>query len=127
VTKPDGELAITLGTMGGDTQPQILLQLLARILRNGESPGRALAAGRWGLTGGDTGFDTWSKHGKVAVKLEGHAPPSWLDGLRERGHDVAVTGAFDHGFGHAHLIVNEGDVLAGASDPRPRTGRAATY
>ena len=31
------------GTMGGDTQPQILLQLLARLLHHGESPGRAVA------------------------------------------------------------------------------------
>ena len=47
--------------------------------------------------------------------------------IRARGHDVNVTNAFDHGFGHAHVIVNNGDVLAGASDPRPRTGRASSY
>ena len=127
VTRPDGALAIVLGTMGGDTQPQILLQLLARLLRNGESPGRAVAAGRWGLTGGDTGFDTWAERGKVAVRVEGHAPGGWVDGLRARGHDVAASGSFDHGFGHAHVIAVQGDVLAGASDPRPRTGRAASY
>ena len=127
VTTPSGELAMVIGTMGGDTQPQILLQLLARILRGGESPGRAVAAGRWGLTGGETGFDTWSARGTVTVNLEGHAPDGWADGLRSRGHDVVTTSAFDHGYGHAHVIAVHDDVLAGASDPRPRTGRAATY
>jgi gamma-glutamyltranspeptidase/glutathione hydrolase len=127
VTKPSGDLAMVIGTMGGDTQPQILLQLLARILRNGESPGRAVAAVRWGLTGGATGFDTWSQRGRVSVNVVGHAPAGWADGLRARGHDVKVTGGFDHGYGHAHVIQVQDDVLAAASDPRPRTGRAAGY
>jgi gamma-glutamyltranspeptidase/glutathione hydrolase len=127
VTQPSGELAVVLGTMGGDTQPQILLQLLARLLHHHESPARAVGAGRWGLTGGDTGFDTWSAGGKVTVNIEGHAPAGWADGLRARGHDVRVTDAFDHGFGHAHVIQVIDDVLAGATDPRPRTGRTAAY
>jgi gamma-glutamyltranspeptidase/glutathione hydrolase len=127
VTRPSGELDMVLGTMGGDTQPQILLQLLARLLRNGESPGRAIAAGRWGLTGGATGFDTWVDHGRVRVAIEGQASPAWAEGLRARGHDVDVTGAFDHGFGHAHVIRVHEDVLAGASDPRPRSGGASIH
>jgi gamma-glutamyltranspeptidase / glutathione hydrolase len=118
---------MVIGTMGGDTQPQILLQLLTRLLRAGESPGRAIAAGRFGLAGGETGFDTWSERGRVRVRLEGHAPVSWAEALRQRGHDVAVTDAFEHGFGHAHVIRVDDDVLAGASDPRPRTGAAAAY
>jgi len=127
VTKPSGELAMVIGTMGGDTQPQILLQLLDRLLRLGESPGRAIAAGRWGLTGGATGFDTWSEHGRVRVALEGHVPDAWADDLRARGHDVDTTGAFEHGFGHAHVIQVDDEILAGASDPRPRSGAAAAY
>ncbi|HSS09791.1 MAG TPA: gamma-glutamyltransferase, partial [Acidimicrobiales bacterium] len=43
VTRADGTLAGVLGTMGGDSQPQILLQLLARWLVTGESPGSAIA------------------------------------------------------------------------------------
>jgi gamma-glutamyltranspeptidase/glutathione hydrolase len=127
VTDDAGELAMVIGSMGGDTQPQILLQLLARILHHRESPGRAVAAGRWGLTGGATGFDTWSERGRVVAHVEGHASAAWADGLRARGHEVMVTGSFDHGFGHAHVIASQGDVLAGASDPRPRTGGLAAY
>ena len=49
---PMAHLAAVLGTMGGDSQPQVLLQLLARLLRHGQSPGRAVTAPRWVLTGG---------------------------------------------------------------------------
>jgi gamma-glutamyltranspeptidase/glutathione hydrolase len=129
VTDLDDELSAVIGTMGGDTQPQILLQLLARWLVAGEPPGDAIAAGRWALAhaGGAGGFDTWRERGRVKVLVEGNAPDSWDEGLIARGHTVERTAAFLHGFGHAHLIVNHGDVLAGAADPRPRTGGAAGY
>jgi gamma-glutamyltranspeptidase / glutathione hydrolase len=129
VTDLENELSAVIGTMGGDTQPQILLQLLARWLVAGESPGEAIAAGRWALAhaGAGGGFDTWREHGRVKVLLEGQAPGTWDEGLTARGHDTNRTDSFAHGFGHAHLIVNQGDVLAGAADPRPRTGGAAGY
>lgn len=126
VTTPDGALSHVIGTMGGDAQPQILLQLLARLLHAGQSPGRAIASGRWELIGGETGFDTWSQRGEVSVWVEGHASESWAPGLRKRGHTVRVGDPFDH-VGHAHVIAVHDDVLGGASDPRPRTGGAATY
>src|SRR5690606_18242667 len=59
VTTPDGTLDTVLGTMGGDSQPQILLQLLCRLLRHGQDPATALAAGRWALAG-DQGPDGFS-------------------------------------------------------------------
>jgi gamma-glutamyltranspeptidase/glutathione hydrolase len=127
VTRPDGSRKLAIGTMGGDSQPQVLLQLLTRLLRNGESPSRAVAAGRFALAH-DTGpFHTWSAGGDVTVEVEGHAPDAWDDGLRVRGHRVQRRGPWDHGFGHAHVIADEGDRLAGATDPRPRTGGAATW
>ena len=128
VTAPSGELDMVIGTMGGDAQPQILLQLLARLLHAGHAPAPAIAAGRFELVGGDTGFDTWEGRGRVSVVVEGHAPDGWADGLRSRGHDVRVGDAFTHGVGHAHVIrLTDDGVLAGASDPRPRTGSASGY
>ena len=127
VTSPDGALTHVIGTMGGDTQPQILLQLLARLLHARQSPGRAVAEGRWGLAGGDSGFTTWSERGRVRVQLEAHAAAGWADGLRTRGHDVTSIPAFDAGVGHAHVIAVDGDVLAAATDPRPRTGSASGF
>jgi len=126
VTRPDGSLAGVAGTMGGDSQPQILLQLLARWLVSGEGPGAAVGAGRWVLSSLDdgSGFDTWARRGQVRVVLEGHAPIPWDDGLRSRGHEVDRVPAGAHGFGHAHLITVEENGLAGGTDPRPRFGAA---
>jgi len=127
VTKPTGELDMVIGTMGGDTQPQILLQLLTRILAGGESIGDAVAAPRWALAHADGGggFDTWSANGRVKVQLEPGTPDDWADGLRGRGHDVAAQ--FGGNYGHAHAIRVDGDHLEGASDPRALSGEAASY
>jgi len=124
VTDLDGHLAAVLGTMGGDSQPQILLQVLARAFGLGESPSRALAAGRFRLSAKEqtTGFAIWTDPAGTAVALEGHAPSAWANGLTARGHEVSITAPFDHGFGHAHLIVVDDGHLAGAADPRARTG-----
>jgi gamma-glutamyltranspeptidase/glutathione hydrolase len=129
VTHGDGRLDRVIGTMGGDTQPQILLQLLARQLAAGQSPGRSIAAGRWGLSDPDGrgGFATWQERGRVRVAVEANAPTGWEAGLRERGHDVVQAPAFNHAFGHAHVIVDEGERLAGAADPRALVATAAGY
>jgi gamma-glutamyltranspeptidase / glutathione hydrolase len=126
VTRGNGELDMVIGTMGGDTQPQILLQLLARLLAGGESAGDAIAAGRWALTeaGAGGGFSTWEQRGQVRVALEESAPPAWPEGLRARGHDVSVAPG---NYGHAHVIAVRDGVLEGASDPRALTGGVAGY
>lgn len=133
VTGDGGDLRAVLATMGGDSQPQILLQLLARLLVSGQAPAEAMAAGRWGLvadTGGGgaaSGFDTWSARGQVRVRVEGQAPSSWTPGLAGRGHTVDEAAPFSSEFGHAHAIVTHGDVLAGASDPRALGGIAGGW
>ncbi|HTN80621.1 MAG TPA: gamma-glutamyltransferase, partial [Acidimicrobiales bacterium] len=123
VTGLDGRLAAVLATMGGDSQPQILLQVLARALGAGESPARAIAAGRFRLVAKQqtTGFAIWTDPAGTAVAVEGHAPERWPSGLAERGHEVLVEAPFDHGFGHAHLVLAQDGVLAGAADPRARS------
>lgn len=126
VTTPDGQLRSVLGTMGGDAQPQIVLQMLARLLHNGESPGRILSAGRWVLSSPDpeSGFDTWTTRGDVRVVLEPHAPTEWVAALEALGHTVHVDHKGTTTMGHAHLIDLAGPTLAGASDPRALSGAA---
>ena len=125
-TNADGSLAAVFGTMGGDGQPQILLQVAARLFHHGQSPAAALHAGRWVLHGPVTGFDTWTDPVGAHVLIEGQAPPEWHNGLIERGHDVRISPPFDSGFGHAHAIVIEPDgMLSGAADPRTRIGSVA--
>jgi len=63
----------------------------------------------------------------VDVRVEGHAPPAWDDGLRRRGHRVIRDGPFNDAFGHAHLITVDGGHLAGATDPRPRFGGVSAW
>lgn len=126
VTDPSGErMRMVIGTMGGDSQPQILLQLLARILHNGERVGEAIAAPRFVLesASGAGGFHTWADRGRIKVALERSAPPTWQPELERRGHLVSST----LNFGHAHAIVRHADHLEGASDPRALAGEAAGY
>lgn len=124
VTADDGDVVAALGTMGGDSQPQVLLQVLARVFVGHETPGRAISAGRFRLVARErtTGFATWTDPAGIAVAIEGHAPDAWRDGLAARGHEVVEEPPFDHGFGHAHLIVRADGRLAGAGDPRSRIG-----
>lgn len=120
VTHPDGRLAGVVGTMGGDIQPQVVLQLLARLLRHSQSPGRAIGAPRWTL--GDGGFATWDPPGPQATRLEGGSP--WGPGLEALGHTV-VEAPSGTNVGHAHAIVIGPDGMrAGAADPRALTGAA---
>lgn len=122
VTTNDGILRTVLGTMGGDAQPQIVLQLLTRLLRHEQAPGQAIAAPRWALRRREgTGFDAWVEPDATVVDVE---DAGWVDGLRARGHDVAVSGAFTTTFGHAHMIDIHDRVLAGAADPRALVGAA---
>jgi gamma-glutamyltranspeptidase/glutathione hydrolase len=129
VTEDDDQLAAVLGTRGGDAQPQVVLQLLARLLGAGQDAATALAAGRWILRGpGDaTGFGTWDRAGEVEVLVEGQAPPSWAGGLASRGHTVEVTAPFNHEFGHAQVIARRAGGLEGAADPRSLAGAAMGF
>jgi gamma-glutamyltranspeptidase/glutathione hydrolase len=126
VTDAAGSLAMVVGTMGGDTQPQILLQLLARLLPGRAAVGDAIAAPRWALqaSSGPGGFHTWEAQGRVGVAVEPGAPATWTTGLAERGHDVTVAPG---NYGHAHAIACHDDYLEGASDPRSLAGAAVGY
>jgi gamma-glutamyltranspeptidase/glutathione hydrolase len=120
------ELAALFGTMGGDAQPQVLLQLAARLFHHGVSPAAAVQAGRWALRGPASGFDTWTAPGGPSVSVEGHAPDAWRTGLAQRGHKVEHGPPFDSSYGHAHAIVVDPEgVLVGAADPRARVAAVA--
>ena len=127
VTHPDGTLRQVLGTMGGDSQPQILLQLLARTLGLGQSPGAAIRAPRWvlGPADHDAGFTTW-RPGQGRRVLVEDASTGWHQSLAARGHTTALRQDEPHTYGHAHLIeVTDHGTLAGAADPRALIGAAA--
>lgn len=132
LTGADGSVT-AVGTMGGDAQPQVVLQVLAR-LAGGATPAAALGGPRFSLAGRDgTGFDTWhdapgtGSSGRAAlVRVEAAAP--WTDGLRERGHTVEET-PLGTAFGHAHVVGRDGStgMLRGAADPRLGIAAAVGY
>lgn len=124
VTTPNGNLRACAGTMGGDVQPQVVVQIVARLLQLGQSPGAVLQAPRWVLRDRlDTGFSLWRGGEPSSIGIEAHAPAGWASGLRARGHHVELLDTQMPGTGHANLIENRGEVLAGA--PEPRAGGAA--
>jgi gamma-glutamyltranspeptidase/glutathione hydrolase len=124
VTREDGALDAVLGTMGGDAQPQIVLQLLARSLIGAQDAGTVVDAPRWSMTREEsTGFDLWELDEPPIVALEHGAPAAWAEGLRSRGYRVHETGPGEASYGHAQVIqVAADDMLRGAADPRTRDG-----
>jgi gamma-glutamyltranspeptidase / glutathione hydrolase len=124
VTDDDLTFEAVLGTMGGDAQPQILLQLLARVLAAGQQPEAAMEAPRWMLTRHDaSSFHLWNREGLPTVAIEHGAPGAWASGMRRRGYEVTELPAGDPCFGHAQLIRASADgLLSAASDPRSRAG-----
>lgn len=132
VTRPDGSLAQVVGTMGGDVQPQILLQLLVRTLHAGQDPARAMAAARVvHEAAGAAPFRLWHAPARTLV-VEAHAPEGWRAGLEGAGQQVRTVGAFnpvDVGCAQLIAVTPAGDhvVLRGASDPRSDCGAAVGW
>ena len=130
VTAADGTLTHVVGAMGGDAQPQIIVQLLARLLHAGQDPATAVAAPRLTLDAPSAGpFRLWWGD-DLTVVVESNAPAGWRPGLATHGHRVRAIGAFDPvAVGCAQIIAVEREatgrrVLVGASDPRSPDGAA---
>lgn len=104
MTLREGKPDLVFGTMGGEAQIQIHLQILARVYVLGMDPLQAVSAPRW------------VKHGEQNLMAEEGLPPL---------HD-AVTTPFSDIAGHAHVIQFTAEGLAAASDPRC-DGLAAGY
>jgi gamma-glutamyltranspeptidase/glutathione hydrolase len=132
-TTPDGALSHLVGAMGGDAQPQIHLQVLARMLSGGQDPATALAGARLALDAQAAGpFRMWWGD-DLAVCVEAHAPPAWNEGLSSRGHLVKRISAFDPtAVGCSQIIAVRRDEArgtrhyVGASDPRSPDGTTAS-
>ncbi|MFL3020658.1 MAG: gamma-glutamyltransferase family protein [Candidatus Poriferisodalaceae bacterium] len=123
----DGTLRALVGTMGGDSQPQVVLQLLTRLFVAGEDAGQALAAPRWRFAGAaSNGFNTWADPTEVILEIEGQHP-SLVTNLERLGHIVNSLPAHNSAFGHAHIISVEATVLSGAAEPRVTVSGTASY
>jgi gamma-glutamyltranspeptidase/glutathione hydrolase len=108
VLSAEGKLDFTLGTPGGDSQPQSLLQILNNLLIFGMSPQEAIEAPRFRSNAG------------LRVAFEDRIPASVLDQLRMKGDDVSVVHGWTATFGGAQMILIEpgSGTLTVGSDPR---------
>jgi gamma-glutamyltranspeptidase/glutathione hydrolase len=103
----DGAPRCVFGSMGGDSQAQIHVQLLASLVDDGADPQDALDAPRWCVEPSD-----WT------LRAERGFGPEWFDGLRARSHDPQRAPRVDTGMGHAHAIQRTAGGYAVATDPR---------
>jgi gamma-glutamyltranspeptidase/glutathione hydrolase len=103
----DGEPWLVFGSMGGDAQAAVHVQLLGHVVDEGIDPAVAVAAPRWRV---DVG--TWK------VRAETRMPEELVSGLRALGHDVTTTSAYDSGMGHAHAIWRTPGGYGVTADPR---------
>lgn len=122
ITRPDGSLRTVLGTMGGDAQPQIVLQMMSRLLASHCDPGEVVGRPRWVVESRNSdGFNTWVDPDAVVVLVE-PAAEDWVAGLIEHGHDAVSHQA---NTGHAHLIdIDQQGRHHGAAEPRIDTAAA---
>lgn len=103
----DGTPWLVFGTMGADAQAQIHVQLLGHLVDRGLDVQSAIDAPRFVVDVAD---------GSVAA--ESRMPTALIAGLTDRGHQVRMLGAYDHGAGHAHAIEVTASGYAGGTDPR---------
>jgi gamma-glutamyltranspeptidase/glutathione hydrolase len=94
-----GRPRLVFGTMGGEAQVQIHLQLLARILVGGQAPQAAVAAPRWT-------FDRTTLLVEDGLTVE---PPAGM---------TAAPMVIPELAGHAHAILVDADGLDAGCDPR---------
>lgn len=114
----DGRPALVFGTMGGDGQPQIHLQVYTAAARFGLNIQEAIELPRW-IHG--------AANGRESLQVESRFPPETIEVLRHRGHTVDVLGAWETGMGYAQGITFDAlcGVMQGGADPRAESLAAA--
>lgn len=113
---PSGEFAFTLGTPGGDSQTQTILQITYNMLVFGMTPQQAIEAPRFRSLSG------------LRLAIEDRVSEEALLDLRQRGHLLNLVEGWTATFGGAHMIHHDPEtgVLTAAADPR-REAYAIAY
>jgi gamma-glutamyltranspeptidase / glutathione hydrolase len=109
----DGSPVMSFGVMGGPMQPQGHVQVVARIVDHRQNPQAACDGPRF----------RWAQG--LQVFCEKGFPPSTLDELRRRGHQLVTTDDYNQ-FGSCQAIWRLDDGYLAVSDPR-RDGQAAGF
>ena len=109
----DGQPEYVFGTMGGHVQAQIHLQVLTRLLHDGDDPLQAVSAPRFAVDPANGG-----------VGLEARFDANWVDELDAAWSSRARHARYDDGAGHAHAIHRLSPGWAIGSDPRAESATA---
>ncbi len=109
----DGAPVMSFGVMGGPMQPQGHVQVVTRIVDHGQNPQAACDGPRFRWVQG------------LQVCCEKGFPPSTLDELLRRGHELVTTDDYNQ-FGSCQAIWRLDDGYLAVSDPR-RDGQAAAF
>ena len=114
--RDDGTFALAMGTPGGDSQTQTLLQIVHNLLVFGMTPQEAIEAPRFRSSGGRS------------LAIENRIAPEVLAELGALGHELEVIEGWTATFGGAHMLYVEpgSGTLAAAADPR-REAYALAY
>ena len=113
-----GQPCMTLGTPGGDSQPQSCLQVFTNIVDFGLNVQEAVEAPRF--CGSSFPQSPWPHRTYPnRLQVEGRLSQAVLDALNTRGHQVEVVGPWGIRNGFAPILVNpQTGVYHGGADPR---------
>lgn len=110
----DGRAFVTLGAMGGDGQPQTMVQLVNALVDDGIDPQQAVDRPRWVANVEAPGRPLRA----LEVEADG-AGPDLVAGLERRGHSVRLVEPRTPLMGWAQVIRREPDgSYTGGADPR---------
>ncbi len=113
-----GSLALVCGTPGADTQVQTNLQVITHVLDFGMTVAEAVEAPRWRNTHSPTESSIPHECDNL-LYVESRFASETLDGLRQKGHTLAVMPAWGASGSEMMIQVDaETGVLHGAADPR---------
>ncbi|HUP53271.1 MAG TPA: gamma-glutamyltransferase, partial [Longimicrobiales bacterium] len=115
LTDAEGDYEMSVGTPGGDVQPQAVTQALVQMLVFGMSPQRAVEAPRFASGSG------------LGLRVEDRVPPHVRAELRALGHEVDAVEGWTAPFGNLQAIWRlPSGILRTGADMR-REGASAAY
>ncbi|MDG7001963.1 MAG: gamma-glutamyltransferase, partial [Nitrososphaerota archaeon] len=106
--------SFTIGSMGGDIQPQVHVQLMTKILDFGMDPQVAIDSPRWIIP-----FTIYEKPSIVYFEPESKIQSSKAKKIvRKLKLSFKEFDSFSSSTGHAQAILFKNDYLSGGADPR---------
>jgi gamma-glutamyltranspeptidase/glutathione hydrolase len=110
----DGVAEVALGAMGGDGQPQTMVQVVTGLVDDGLDPQAAVDRPRWVAHPETSGAPL----GPVDLESDGFSD-AVVEGLRSRGHEAKLVDAKTPLMGWAQIIRRRSDgSYEGGADPR---------